>query len=203
MTIQSNILFLVLVGGVSSCVSSGPNREFEPARIVERMGDRSESPEWTHGDSSMSEEAGNVIFVNVVTMSGDSRPEACTKAASLDAKAEMLKHIKENITASGQLSEDAVQSDPAFESLTAFLSQGELNGAKIAERYWERREESSVDGLRVLRIKCAAKVSISKSTLAKMLREATTKVSSGNPEIREKLLEAQKNFIDSVGEPAH
>jgi hypothetical protein len=199
----TSLIVLLTAAGQSSCVTTSDKREFEASKVVERMGDGDETPEWTLGDQAMNEESGDVVFVNVVSMSGDSRPEACTKAASLEAKAEMLKHIKESITSSGQLSEDSAQSDPAFEALTAFLSQGELNGARIADRYWERREESSADGERVLRLRCAAKVSIPKTTLARMLRDATTKVKSGNPEIREKLLEAQKEFIDSVGKQAH
>lgn len=187
--------FLIL----GSCATNPATLGFQPSIVIERIADKNETPKWAHGESVMAEENGEITFSNVVSMSGDARPEACTKAASLDAKAEMLKHIKENITASGQLADDSVQSDPAFESLTAFLSQGELNGAKIGDKYWEKREESAADGSRVLRLSCAAKVSISKAMLSKMLREATTKEKSGNPEIRAKLLDVQKSFIEGIG----
>lgn len=194
--------FSILLTLLCSCLTDPGTKVFQPSRVIERTGEKDATPAWANGESLMAEENGDVIFANVISMSGDSRPEACTKAASLDAKAEMLKHIKESITVSGQLTDDSVQSDPAFESLTAFLSQGDISGAKIAERYWERREESSADGERVLRLKCAAKVTIPKAALARMLREATTKAKSGNPEIREKLIEAQKSFIEGIGRSA-
>lgn len=184
---------------VGSCATNPSSVGFHPSKVIERIADKSETPAWARGESVMTEENGEITFSNVVSMSGDARPESCTKAASLDAKAEMLRHIKENITAAGQLADDSVQSDPSFESLTAFLSQGELHGAKVGEKYWEKREESATDGSRVLRLNCAAKVTISKAALAKMLREATTKEKSGNPEIRAKLLDAQKSFIDGIG----
>ena len=87
----------------------------------------------------------------------------------------------------------------AIENLTAFLSMGRLSGAQVAERYWERKEESDAQGNRVLRLHCATKIAINKASLERQLRDATT-VRGGNPEIREKLLQAQKDFIEGVGE---
>ena len=65
-----------------------------------------------------------------------------------------------------------------------------------AAKYWEKVEESDSSGSRVLRIRCAAKVGIAKAQLAEQLRAATG--TSGNAEMRAKLLEQQKQFIDGL-----
>lgn len=187
---------------VSSCTST--DKSFQAAEVLERIGGKDEAPAWADVEQPMFEEAGNVVFVSTMTMAGNSRPEACGKAAELDAKAAMLRHIKDNITASGQLNEVSADSDLGFESLTAFLSQGSVQGAKTQERYWEKRVESDADGERVLRLKCAVKVAVKKSELARQLREATG--GSGNKEVRERLIQAQKDFIDGLSKqtvPAH
>lgn len=95
-------------------------------------------------------------------------------------------------------SEVSATSDPATESLLAFLSQGKLSGVKVVGRYWERREESDSNGLRVLRIHCASKVAIQRGLLESQMRDAMNGSGVGSPEIREKLLDAQKKFLDSV-----
>lgn len=194
---------LVFTWIVSGCVTGG-KPSYEAAEVVDRMPGQSETPDYATGNKVIWTEGSDVAFAHVTSMSGNSRTDACMKTAGLSAKSELLKHIKENITTSGQVNELNAEDDPGFESLSAFLSQGTLNGAKISEQYWEKVEESDANtGERILRLKCAAKVTVSKSQLQKMLRDATSK-SSGNPEIREKLLGAQKQFIDGLSEqPAH
>lgn len=177
---------------------------YEASEVIERIEGSDETPDYARGDKTMWEEGGNVVFAHITTLQGNARPEACMKASGLSAKAELLKHIKENITTSGQLNELSASDDPGYESLTAFLSQGTLSSAKVDSQYWDRREESdATTGERILRLRCAAKVTISKAALAKMMRDATTK-GDGNPEIREKLLGAQKQFIDGLSQqPTH
>ena len=182
-----------------SCTSSPHAPEFKKSRVIERIGDLEETPKWATGEISMYEEKGNLVYVNATSMSGDARTEACIRAAEERGRAEMLRFIKDNVTASGQLSEESASRDPAVESLIAFLSQGQISGARIGARYWEKREETDASGNRVLRIRCAAQVTILKSDLESQMRTALNGGRSGNPEIRERLLNAQKSFIDNLG----
>lgn len=190
------LFFAPLLATVAGCVTSG-KPGYEKAEVVERMGDKDETPQWTVGDVAMREEEGNVTFANFITMAGNSRPEACMKAAELDAKAQMLRHIKDNVVTSGQLNETSASDDPGFESLTAFFSSGKVNGAKIAERYWERVEESAESGERVLRLKCAAKVAVKKAELARQMRDAIDGP-KGDPKVRAALNKATTDFIDGL-----
>lgn len=181
-----------------ACVTTPDGPEFEADKVVQRMEGRDETPDFATGAKAMWTEGNQVFFANITSMSGDSRPEACMKAAETDARVGILKYINENITSSGQVSEANADSDPGYESLTAFLTQGKLSGITVAERYWDRREQSRSSGERALRVHCAVKIAIDKTQLAKQLREATTNVKSGNPEIRQKLLDAQKDFLDGI-----
>ena len=72
-----------------------------------------------------------------------------------------------------------------------------MSGAKVSERYWEKFEESDASRNRVLKIRCAAKVAISKALLDQQIRKAT-ETNATNPEIRKKLLEGQKAFLDQI-----
>jgi hypothetical protein len=190
------------IGLALGCTTTPTRPEFAKARVVETMND-SDEPEWAKADKPIIEERGDVSFINIITMKGNARIEACLASAELTAKTGILKHIKDSISTSGQLNEESAEGDPAYESLTAFLSQGTVQGAKTTGRFWSRVEESDESGERVLRLRCVAKVAVKKSELARQLREATG--TKGNAEIREKLVEAQKNFIEGIGssQPAH
>ena len=197
---KSSLLFLGLISLVLSfgCSSSPHKKEYKSSNVIERMGNKDKTPTWASGEEALMEQAGQILFVNAITMSGDARTEACVRAAEETGRAQMLRYIKDSLTTGGQVSELSSSGDPAVESLTAFLSQGKLTGASIASRYWEKVEESDTGGDRVLRLRCAAKVSISKSVLDRQLRAAIGN-GEGNAEIREKLLNAQKDFIDGLG----
>lgn len=185
------LLEIILVG----CASTGPT--YEGSRVVERMGAKRETPLWSTGEAALIEDKGEVVFVSTTSMSGDTRTEACMRVAEETGRAQMLRYIRDAITSGGQVSELSASGDPGVESLTAYLSEGKLSGARIAARYWEKREESDSTGTRVLRVHCAAKVGIPKAVLDKQLRQAING-GEGNAAIRAKLLEAQKSFIDNI-----
>lgn len=194
------ITVLVLVNASSCTTTSITQKAYDPPKVVDRIGSVQVTPEWASGAQPFFEEAGQVTFVNTLSMSGDSRPEACNNAAADSGRAQILRQVKDHLTTSGQLSDASASSDPGVESLMAFLSQGKLSGVKITGRYWERREESDAGAKRVLRLFCATKVSIAKGLLEEQLRAAIS--GSGNPEIRQKLLDAQKGFLESIGDEA-
>ncbi len=173
--------------------------EYKASAIIERVGGQSETPKWSHGEKVMWQEGGEIFFVHTMQMDGDNRPEACMKAAALESKTEMLRYIKEAITSSGQVSEMGSSTDPAFESLTAFLSQGTVNGVAVKEQYWEKMEVSETSGERRLKVRCASKVAVKRSDLERQLREASSPKVVGNPKIRDSLINAQKDFLDNVG----
>lgn len=188
-----NIVFVLMV----SCTSSNDRTEFKKSKVIERIANKDETPSWATGEIAMFEEGQDVIFANIVSMSGNSRPEACMKASELEARSQMLRHIKDNIVASGQLNEVGATQDPAYESLTAFFSSGKISGSKVVGRYWQRVEESDESRERVLRLQCATKVSVKKQDLLKQMREAMG-VSSGDPKVREALNKATTGFIDGL-----
>lgn len=200
-------VFAVSLGGLLSlgaalttgCRSTTPGApDFEAAEVIERIGGADETPAWATGAVALEEKDGMVAFISMSSMAGDARVEACMRAAEEGARANMMRHIRDGITTSGQVSELSASSDPGVEALTAFLAQGHVSGVKVAERYWEKRVESASSGARVLKLNCAAKVAIDKTNLEKQLRDAISGP-SGNPEIREKLLNAQKTFIENLG----
>ena len=171
--------------------------KFEESRVIERIGGLKETPKWALGMEPMLEEKGNVIYVQTMTMDGNSRPEACTKAASDTGRAEFVRQIRDGITAAGQVTEGSATSDVAIESSVAYLSNLKLSGVKITERYWEKAEESDGGGSRILKLRCAAKVAIPKTLLDQQIRKAT-ETNAANPELRKRLLEGQKAFLDQL-----
>lgn len=196
---MKNILAFISISTVAACTTPKVvHPDFEKPRVIERMGNVSESPTWSIGSEPFAQENGHVILTNTMTMSGDSRVEVCTGAASELGRVSILRQIMDQMTSSGQLSEESSSEDPAVESLTAYLAQGRISGVKVVKRYWEKREESDASGMRVLRVHCATQVSIARSELERQIRDAMSGRKSGNPEIRERLLNAQKNFIDSL-----
>jgi hypothetical protein len=201
MTKQTTLISVLVASVLGACSSTpDPERpEYARSKVIERIGGQEETPDWATGAKVMWKDGRDVYFANIMTMSGDSRPEACMKAAALDAKTQMLRYIKENITTSGQLDEASASEDPSYEALTAFLSQGAISGASVKNRYYEVREESATTGQRVLKVRCAAQIVVDKGLLAQQLKDATRPAGKqGNPEIRDRLLNAQKSFLDSL-----
>ena len=179
------------------CVSV-PTKEFKESRVIERIGNKSETPAWADGSVAMTEESSDVVFVSQISMGANSRTEACLKAAELDGRSSMARYIKEHISTSGQVNERDAASDPGYEALTAFLSQSKLSGVKTTQRYWEKVEQSDESGERVLKLRCVAKLAINKAELQRQLREATT-ANGGNAQIRASLLNAQSSFFEGLG----
>ncbi len=182
-----------------SCITgnSSSRPDFEPSKVIERVGSVDETPAWSNGTKATYEEAGNVIFINTISMSGNTRPEACTRASSEFGREQIVRHIKEAVSVSGQVSETSGDADPAIDALTAILAQRSLSGVKVQERYWEKREESDASGERILRMHCASKVAISKVLLQKQLKDAI-EGSNINTEMKKTLQAKQMEFFENL-----
>lgn len=169
--------------------------------IINNSDKTMKTPDWVLSSKAMDEENGNVIFLYKLNLDGSARPDACVSMARTQAVGEMMKYIKNSVTASGQVEELNASSDPSMSSLTAFLSQGHVSGAKVTNTYWEQTIESDKAGLMPpsKKLMCAAKVQIDKDILDKQMRDAINGTPGGNPEVRKKLIDAQKNFIENVG----
>jgi len=181
---------------IQSCTSSNYVKKEVIANSINNL----KTPEWVLNSNILLEEQSNVIFIHKVNLNGSARPDSCVSIARTQALAEMMKYIKNSVTSSGQVEDLNASSDPSYSSLTAFLSQGNISGAKVTTTYWEQTMESDDSGVRpIKKLMCAVKVNIDKGVLDKQMRDAINGAPGGNPEIRKKLLEAQKTFIDGVG----
>ena len=191
---------LTLLTLSSACVTTPTKPDYKASEVIERMEGFSSTPDFATGQKVMWAEGGDIFFAYTIDMSGNTRDSACMQASSLGAKTHILTHVKEGITHSAQLSQMDAESSPAFESLTAQLSQLQMSGVTIVKQYFDRREVSDADtGERLLKIHCASVVSVKRSQLTKMLKDATQK-SVADAGVREKLLNAQKDFIGSLSD---
>lgn len=201
-TKQPNLATILITSVVSlvsaSCTTTRQEQTYAPPRVIDRIASGSANPDWASGARPFYEEAGQMNYISTMLMSGDARPEACNNAAADLGRVQILRQLKDNLTASGQLTEANTVSDPGVESLIAFLAQGKLSGVRVTGRYWEKREESDSNSSRVLKLFCATKITITRSLLDEQLRAALG--GSGNPEIRRKLLDAQKGFLDGIAD---
>ncbi|KAB8031829.1 hypothetical protein [Fluviispira multicolorata] len=181
---------------IAGCTSSS---KYIKSEVIANSTKTLKTPDWALNSQVMVEDGGNFIFIHKMTLSGTSRPDACISMARTQAVGEMMKYIKNSVTSSGQVEELNASSDPSMSSLTAFLSQGNISGAKVTTTYWEQTMEADDSGVRpIKKLMCAVQVSIDKSTLERQMKDAINGVPGGNPEIRQKLLDAQKNFIEGV-----
>lgn len=190
------VIAAVVLG--ASCVSTGekPKPTYEKSEVIERIGDLDETPSWSLGITPFTSESGSYMYVSSLTLDGDARPEACSKAAANEGRASILREIRDNLSVSGQLSTSSASSDPSKEEFLVFISQRSLTGVRVVETYWEKRIESDASGERVLRLRCASKVSISKSFLNRQIEEAVDAVAGSKQLIRKKLVEGHQAFIE-------
>jgi len=192
----ASALFLFSVVGCSSS-------KYIKSEVVANSDRSLKTPDWVLSSKVLNDENGQVVYSYKMNLDGSARPDACVAMARSQAVAEMLKYIKNAVTTSGQVEDLNASSDPSFSSLTAFLSQGNISGAQVTDTYWEQTMEGDSSGMRpVKKLLCAVKVGIDKQTLDKQMQDAINGAPGGNPEIRKKLINAQKNFIDNVGNQA-
>ncbi|MBM4251988.1 MAG: hypothetical protein FJ146_08460 [Deltaproteobacteria bacterium] len=200
MKVTAMVISTFLFSGCFSAKVQQP--EFQPSRVLERIGQADTTPPWATGMVTLFQEHGDINYVETITMSGNARPEACNNAAADLGRVQILRQVRDAITSSGQVAESSVTGDPAVERLMAFLSQGRLTGVKLVARYWERREESDESGMRVLRMACASRIAIPRNLLESQLQAAIAGQGGGNAQIRQKLLDAQSQFLDSITDAA-
>ncbi|MES2614398.1 MAG: hypothetical protein V4591_03175 [Bdellovibrionota bacterium] len=192
----ASTLFLFSVIGCSSS-------HYIKTEVISNSDRTLKTPDWVLSSKILNDENGQVVYNYKMNLDGSARPDACVAMARSQAVAEMLKYIKNAVTTSGQVEDLNASSDPSYSSLTAFLSQGNISGAQVTESYWEQTMEADASGMRpIKKLSCAVKVGIDKQTLDKQMRDAINGAPGGNPEIRKKLIDAQKNFIDNVGNQA-
>ncbi len=193
----SSLVVSLLV--VTSC--SSPGEKYFSKVIIKNNSKTQETPAWVLNTDVYSEEKGMItIFYKIDSLDGGTRPDACLLMAQTKVFGELMKSIKNSVTASGDVSEADLTSDPSYSALTAFLSQGNLTGVQITSKYWElTMDTDKTKNSSVKKLMCAVKASIEKTKLDKQMSDAINGASGGNPEVRQKLLDAQKNFIDNVG----
>ena len=191
------VLSMLLTLAVSQCSLSHAASQYAP-EVTERLGMASETPEWTYGAKVMWQDGDSVIFAHALEMSGDSRPDVCMKAASLQARVAMRRFITESISSSELLSQASLTSDPEFESVTASLAQGSIKGASVREQYWERLLKPDVRGERRLRMRCASQVQVTRSDLDGQLEQIIVTQTKNNPEMRRALITAQTDFLNNL-----
>ncbi len=181
---------------VIGCTSS----KYVKTEVINNSDRTLKTPEWILNSKILNEDNGQIVYIYKMNLDGSARPDACIAMVRAQAVAEMLKYIKNSVTASGQVEDLNASSDPSYSSLTAFLSQGSISGAQVTDTYWEQTMEADASGMRpIKRLMCAVKLGIDKQTLDKQMRDAINGTPGGNPEIRKKLIDAQKNFIDNAG----
>lgn len=193
---MKRLLIGLLIVGCSSTKNAQP--EFFASSVIERIGGGDETPKWTIGDVPLVEEGANLLYSYTIAMGGSNRVDSCMNAAELKAKSQIVQYIKTAITESGQLGENASQGDSGYEGLTAFITSGKLSGVKLVARYWEKIQEPDTLGNKTLKLRCAARVSITKAELVKQLEDSVAKAKI-SAEMKEKLLKAQEKFIENVG----
>jgi hypothetical protein len=188
---------LAVLGCTSSRGTLPVQPEFFASSVIERIGGAEKTPAWTVGDVPLVEEGNNMLYAYTIIMAGGSRTDSCVNAAELKAKSQIVQYIKISITESGQLNENANQDNSSYEGLTAFLSSGKLSSVKLVARYWEKVQESNQYGNRTMKLRCAARVSITRAELTKQLEDAVEKAKVSQ-EMKAKLQQAQQKFIESV-----
>jgi len=202
-SLKNKSLFLALGGVLGMAVlttSCSSSPDYIKTEIVNNSDRTLKTPDWVLATQVLSEANGDIVYVHKMNLDGSVRPDACVAMARVQASGQMMQYIKNAITTSGQVEELNASEDPSYNALTAYLSQGNISGAKTTDTYWEQTIEGDETGLRpVKKLLCAVKVSIAKTTLDKQMRDAINGQPGGNPEIRQKLLNAQKDFIDNAG----
>ena len=186
----------VLVLGFLVLASCTTVDGYKASEVLERVDNEGNTPKWTNATLPFQEDGANLVFISSVTMNGNARTEACMKTASEMGKVSILKYFKDSITSSGQYS-DSSNEQVAIESLNTFTAMGEVKGVKTSESYWEKRIESDENGKRIIKLHCAAKVSINKIAAQKQLEG---KNPAGNAVVRKAQEEKTAEFIANVKE---
>lgn len=180
-------VFATICLSLIGCRSTG----FQESQVLERILGEDETPEWTAAKKTVETDKENFYFIHAVS-TGNKRPEVCVKIAEEGARGDLLRYINERLTHSGQSNEGG-ENDPSMESLTTWLAKGKLTGITVKDRYWEKAVESVSATEQVIKVRCAARIQISRSSLEQQIREAQGL--AGNEKIRAAQEKAVEKFI--------
>src|SRR4051812_39318390 len=94
--VSAGVLFLFSVVGCSSS-------KYIKSEVVNNSDRSLKTPDWVLSSQVIRDDNGQVVYVYKMNLDGSSRPDACVAMARSQAVAEMLKYIKNAVTASGQV----------------------------------------------------------------------------------------------------
>ncbi|MDC3364964.1 hypothetical protein OAV86_02775 [Pseudomonadales bacterium] len=191
-------IVMMAIGPLAICSSVDSVAEDYGPVVIERLGRATETPAWAYGAKVMWQVKDSVIFAYSLEMSGESRPDVCMKAASLQARTEMRRYISEAISSSEIMSQANLISDPEFESVTVSIAQGSIAGTSVKEQYWEKVLKTDVRGEKRLRMQCSSQVQVTRADLDRQLEQKIIVETAKNPEMRRALITAQTDFLNNL-----
>ena len=157
----------------SGCVTKSESTS-SVKRVIDRTPGVDASPDWTKGGSKKFQAPGDRVgFKGFLTMDADSRPDACTHAAGVEAKGRLATMIASSILDSSGISGD--DKTLVYNRLTASIAKQRLAGVETGEEYWQLIEVDDGEK-KTRRLECWATVTISSKVLERVLNLAIAEI---------------------------
>lgn len=183
-------LCLCTILALGACVTGGPTAK---RRIIDQTAGVEETPKWVSGKNKFDAEDKRIGFKGYLTMESDSRPDACTHAAAMDAKGRISSLIASSIMDESGISGD--EKTIGYNRLVAVLSKQKLPGLEIADEFWSLVEIDDGDNA-TRRLECWAKVTIEKKVFDKAMEKSLAELSEDKAvtKHRQRLEDAQEKM---------
>lgn len=171
-----SVIFMGLAG-CSTTPAPRPNTpEAEPDRVISRIDDLKERPQWLTESEPFKIENGSVISLGSTTIPGDNRVEAAYRIAENNAKASIAGAIEQRLDFIFQNAEEGTaMSSTQARFIGAEASKLVTSSIRPGKRYWEKVASTSDTGQRTTTFKVFSTVSMPESEFKQAVMEAIKK----------------------------
>lgn len=176
---MKNIMFLaaaiVLFAGCSSAPTN-PTPESMPDKVLSRINDMSDRPNWLNEARPFEIAKGTVVSLGQTTIPGDNRVEAAYAIAENNAKGSICSAIESRLDYVFQQAEEGTAVDSTqVRRIGAEACKLTTSSIRVGNRYWEKIAMTSDSGERVTRYKVYATAEMPEQDFKRAILDAVRK----------------------------
>ncbi len=157
-------------------------------RVLVRMDDVSEKPEWATLAKTTFPKDGNIMVVGYVEVPADARISAAVKLADNNARFEVSRMITNDMSFIFQnLKEGVLDGGDLSRFYGMEISKTIASDTVTEKRYWEKVETFDSYGEKVYKLRIYSLISIKSSTLRKAIAQVNAKQNDITPELKKEI----------------
>lgn len=175
---MKKFIFVISILTIAGCSSTPKQESLEtmPDKVLSRINDMSDRPDWLHEDKPFEVKNDSVVSLGQTTIPGDNRVEAAYAIADNNAKGAICSAIESRLEVIFQGADEGTPIDSTqARRISAEACKITTSSIRPGSRYWEKIATSTDAGERVTRYKVFTTVTMPESDFKRAVLNAIKK----------------------------